>query len=233
MPRVRARSAPETVKETLHETLQFDTDSNGQALAGSQRTAHTEGKMFGLTFWENWYLIGQNDNAEKDFRFVYYTGKTLQNRYEGAFVYARQPEIPKDALPHIYSIAREAGMEPTGMCCIDNKCFADPASAEKAPTAPLFTPVAVAETPLEAAAAPQKRPSAPRRPPVGDHRPAGVHGGPAPLRARALRQAEDDGADQGVRRRRLPRRHQVSGACGGEARPASISLYFRRPTPHH
>ena len=157
MPRVRAGSAPETVKETLHETLQFDTDSKGQALAGSQRTAHTEGKMFGLTFWENWYLIGQNDNAEKDFRFVYYTGKTLQNRYEGAFVYARQPEIPKDALPHIYSIAREAGMEPTGMCCIDNKCFADPASAEKAPTAPLFTPVAVAETPLEAAAAPQKR----------------------------------------------------------------------------
>ena len=157
MPRVRAGSAPETVKETLHETLQFDTDSNGQALAGSQRTAHTEGKMFGLTFWENWYLIGQNDNQEKDFRFVYYTGKTLQNRYEGAFVYARQPEIPKDALPHIYSIAREAGMEPTGMCCIDNKCFADPASAEKAPTAPLFTPVAVAETPLEAAAAPQKR----------------------------------------------------------------------------
>ena len=113
--------------------------------------------MFGLTFWENWYVIGENAPREPEFKLVYYTGKTLQNRYEGAFVYARQPGIPKDALPHIYSIAREAGMEPTGMCCIDNKCFADPASAEKAPAAPLFTPVAVAETPLEAAAAPQKR----------------------------------------------------------------------------
>ena len=78
----------EVYHATLHENLEFDAP-------GAVRTAHTEGRMFGLTFWENWYVIGQNARAEPEFKFVYYTGKTLQNRYEGAFVYARQPELPQ------------------------------------------------------------------------------------------------------------------------------------------
>ena len=74
MPRVRAGMKPETFSSTLHEQLEFDTTP------GSRRTAHTEGKMFGLTFWENWYVLGENKPNEPQFKFVYYTGKTLQVR---------------------------------------------------------------------------------------------------------------------------------------------------------
>ena len=144
MPRERAGMAPETYHATLNEKLEFDT------APGSHRTAHTEGRMFGLTFWENWYLIGQNQPKETEFRFVYYTGKTLQNRYEGAFVYARKPELPQSALPSIYKIARESGLDPTRACCIDNSCYAREAMEEVTPAAqanrPLFTPVAEAGT---------------------------------------------------------------------------------------
>ena len=146
MPRVRTGAAPERFSATLHETLEFDTTP------GSRRTAHTEGKMFGLTFWENWYLIGENKPNEPQFKFVYYTGKTLQNRYEGAFVYSRKPELPRDAMPHIYRLAREAGMDPTRMCAIDNGCFNPPAQA------PLFTPVAQAAEGRMAAAPQQSSP---------------------------------------------------------------------------
>ena len=56
---------------------------------------HSVGRMFGLTFWENWYVIGQNDYADggeagsggdgglPPYKFVYYTGHTLQGNYEG------------------------------------------------------------------------------------------------------------------------------------------------------
>lgn len=76
---------------------------------------------------------------------MYYTGKTLQNRYEGAFVYSRTPDLPQKAMPSIYKIAREAGLDPTRACCIDNKCF-DEAASQPAATPPLFTPVAEART---------------------------------------------------------------------------------------
>jgi len=143
MPRERIGLAPTTYHANLLEKLEFDTEP------GAVRTAHTEGRMFGLTFWENWYVIGQNQPKEQDFRFVYYTGKTLQNRYDGAFVYARKPELPQAALPSIYKIAREAGFDPTRACCIDNSCFQPSIEAMSTPgqTAqpPPFTPVASAD----------------------------------------------------------------------------------------
>jgi len=135
MPRVRIGQPEETFHSTLREKLVFD-------VANPRRTAHTEGRMFGLTFWENWYVIGENAPREPEFRFVYYTGKTLQNRYEGAFVYARKPELPAASMPSIYKLAREAGLEPTKACCIDNSCFSAPENAVATP--PLFTPVAQA-----------------------------------------------------------------------------------------
>jgi len=139
MPRERIGQPTELFRASLQEKLEFDTEPD------SRRTAHTEGRMFGLTFWENWYLIGQNQPREPEFRFVYYTGKTLQNRYEGAFVYARKPELPQASMPAIYRIAREAGLDPTRACCIDNSCFSAPIEAPSA-TPPLFTPVASAGT---------------------------------------------------------------------------------------
>ncbi len=138
MPRERVGTPPSTFRARLVESLEFDT------APGAVRTAHTEGHMFGLTFWENWYLIGANQPKEPEFRFVYYTGKTLQNRYEGAFVYARKPELPQAAMPAIYKLAREAGLDPTKACCIDNSCFSAPVDTTATP--PLFTPVASADT---------------------------------------------------------------------------------------
>ena len=139
MPRERVGAPTTTFQAHLVESLVFD------SAPGAVRTAHTEGHMFGLTFWENWYLIGTNQPKEPEFRFVYYTGKTLQNRYEGAFVYARKPELPSASMPAIYRLAREAGMDPTRACCIDNSCFSAPVD-DAAAMPPLFTPVASADT---------------------------------------------------------------------------------------
>jgi len=99
----------------LRENLVFDAP-------GSTRTAHTHGNMFGLSFWENWYLIGQNAKSEPEFKFVYYTGRTVQNTYDGAFVYARTPEVPRQALPSIYKLAEEAGFDPSTFCKVKNSC---------------------------------------------------------------------------------------------------------------
>lgn len=65
----------------------------------------SKGEMFGLTFWENWYVLGESKPAlnhhhntpnshvntqNADLRLVYYTGHTLQGSYKGAFLLARQ-----------------------------------------------------------------------------------------------------------------------------------------------
>jgi hypothetical protein len=99
----------------MREYFKFDPStflgSSGDVVK-SHRTAHTEGRMFGLTFWENWYILGENKPSEPAFKFVYYTGKTLQNTYSGAFVYARTPELSPEAMSSVYAIAQEAGMDP-------------------------------------------------------------------------------------------------------------------------
>lgn len=58
------------------------------------------------------YVIGENKPTEPPFKLIYYTGKTLQNTYSGAFVYAREPELPSEAMASVYTIAREAGLDP-------------------------------------------------------------------------------------------------------------------------
>uniref|UniRef100_A0A7S1BM86 VDE lipocalin domain-containing protein n=1 Tax=Corethron hystrix TaxID=216773 RepID=A0A7S1BM86_9STRA len=122
----------------LHETMVFDNyadtkssfstlslgskDENGNQKSYA-RTAHSEGQMFGLNFWENWYVIGQNEPGQPEFKFVYYNGKTRQNTYEGAFVYSRTKEMDEQSLKKIYSIASDAGMNPDNFCKIRNGCF--------------------------------------------------------------------------------------------------------------
>jgi len=90
-----------------------------------QRTAHSEGEMFGLKFWENWYVLGENDPNDPEFKFIYYNGKTRQNTYEGAFVYSRTKEIGPAAMKKVYKIASDAGMNPDQFCKIRNSCFSD------------------------------------------------------------------------------------------------------------
>jgi len=113
-------------RQQMREKVNFDkevvTSSTGEMLK-SRRSAHTQGRMFGLTFWENWYVLGENKPTESPFKFVYYTGKTLQNTYSGAFVYARTPEVPEESMESIYRLARDAGMDPTKFCRIRNACF--------------------------------------------------------------------------------------------------------------
>jgi len=97
----------------------------GGGEATYQRTAHSEGEMFGLKFWENWYIIGENDPGTPEFKFVYYNGKTRQNTYDGAFVYSRTKELGPDAMNKVHQIASDAGMNPDQFCRIRNGCFQD------------------------------------------------------------------------------------------------------------
>lgn len=114
---------------STHETMVFDSvataGKNKLTLKDSSysRTAHSEGEMFGLKFWENWYVIGENDADQPEFKFVYYNGKTRQNTYEGAFVYSRARELDPAAMAKVYQIASDAGMNPDQFCKIRNGCF--------------------------------------------------------------------------------------------------------------
>ena len=117
------------------------------------RTAHSEGEMFGLSkfvlqassllslcpvmctyfhypteFWENWYVIGENDPGQDEFKFIYYNGKTRQNTYDGAFVYSRSRDLTPATMEKVYKIAQNAGMNPNQFCKIQNSCFDKDAS---------------------------------------------------------------------------------------------------------
>jgi len=91
--------------------------------ASYSRTAHSEGEMFGLKFWENWYVIGENNPGSPEFKFIYYNGKTRQNTYDGAFVYSRSKALEPESMAKVYAIAKEAGMNPDQFCRIRNGCF--------------------------------------------------------------------------------------------------------------
>ena len=67
------------------------------------RSMHTEGKMYGLKFSENWYIIGESDGKGDipPFKLVAYKGHTLQGNYEGSFVYAKEPILPAAAIPAV------------------------------------------------------------------------------------------------------------------------------------
>ena len=82
-----------------------------------------EGKMFGLTFHEQWYLIGKGDG----YRVVAYIGDTQQGPYDGAFVFTQE----KDALEGpsgaklraaVDADLRRAKLDPKQMQVIDNAC---------------------------------------------------------------------------------------------------------------
>ncbi|KAL7539949.1 hypothetical protein ACHAWF_006553 [Thalassiosira exigua] len=122
---------------STHETMVFDAANRNEVAERAAdlvlgrkgeersyaRTAHSEGEMFGLKFWENWYVLGQNDPDQPEFKFVYYNGKTRQNTYDGAFVYSRTRDMSPSAMEKVYKIASEAGMNPDQFCKIQNGCF--------------------------------------------------------------------------------------------------------------
>lgn len=88
------------------------------------RTMHTAGKMYGLKFAENWYILGES-NGDKDippFKLVAYRGHTLQGNYEGAFVYAKEPILPSAAVAAVTEAAAKAGLDFGKFTRIDNTC---------------------------------------------------------------------------------------------------------------
>jgi len=87
-----------------------------------------EGKMFGLTFHEQWYVLGKGSSP--DWRVVAYIGDTQQGPYDGAFVYTKErdtlagpdgPAIQKA----VDEVLVEAGLDPKQMVAIDNTCPTD------------------------------------------------------------------------------------------------------------
>jgi hypothetical protein len=88
------------------------------------RTMHTEGKMYGLKFDENWFIIGESDGKGDipEFKLVAYKGHTLQGNYEGSFVYARTSKVPEAAIPAIREAAGKAGLNWDDYTRIDNTC---------------------------------------------------------------------------------------------------------------
>lgn len=98
--------------------------SNAKLPNPSKRTMHTEGKMYGLSFYENWYILGESDGKGDvpPFKLVAYKGHTLQGNYEGAFVYAKEPKLPEAAKPAVSEVAAKAGLDFDKFTRIDNTC---------------------------------------------------------------------------------------------------------------
>jgi hypothetical protein len=84
-----------------------------------------EGKMFGLTFREQWYVLGKGDG----YRVVAYKGDTQQGPYEGAFVYTKTKTLDPSMRGGIDAIVRGAGLDPNQMTTIDNACPTDATTA--------------------------------------------------------------------------------------------------------
>merc|ERR1711990_1363026 len=82
-----------------------------------------EGKMFGLTFHEQWYVLGKGEG----WRVVSYIGDTQQGPYEGAFVFTSTEDALRKAggertRAQIDAVLSSAGLNPAKMSPIDNSC---------------------------------------------------------------------------------------------------------------
>jgi hypothetical protein len=91
---------------------------------------HTAGKMYGLSFDENWYILGQSDGKGDipPFIVVAYKGHTLQGNYEGSFVYAKEPVLPVEAVPAVTQVLAKNGLDFKDFTKIDNTCPTDRAA---------------------------------------------------------------------------------------------------------
>ncbi|KAG7366894.1 VDE lipocalin diadinoxanthin de-epoxidase domain containing protein [Nitzschia inconspicua] len=110
-------------ENNLMEHMVVDAVKNPSSDPGA-RTMHTKGKMYGLQFEENWYVLGESD-GKKDippFKLVAFKGHTLQGNYEGSFVYAKEPRLPEAAIPAVREAAAKAGLNWDDYQRIDNTC---------------------------------------------------------------------------------------------------------------
>ena len=111
-------------ENALTEHMVVDAAQAAETPNPTGRTMHTAGKMYGLQFSENWYILGESDGKGEvpPFKLVAYKGHTLQGNYEGAFVYAKSPVLPEAAKPAIRDAAAKAGLDFNKFTQIDNTC---------------------------------------------------------------------------------------------------------------
>jgi len=134
IPKPTGYSQNKIVEElnVMDKNTETSTDKNVLA------TLRSEGRMFGLTFWENWYLLGTskpyenilippafagNSNNDAELKLIFYTGHTLQGSYKGSFVYSRKAEITPDILLRSKNLISSVGLDPNSFCIIRNQCF--------------------------------------------------------------------------------------------------------------
>ncbi len=93
----------------------------------SGRTMHTAGQMYGLSFDENWFILGESDGKGDipEFKVIAYKGHTLQGNYEGSFVYAKESVIPEAAIPAVREILAKNNLDWDKFTRIDNTCPTD------------------------------------------------------------------------------------------------------------
>ena len=81
---------------------------------------HTKGRTFGLTFYENYYIVGQNP----EFQFIRYIGHTVQGGYKGAFVLARSNSISPESLVEVH--IRHTALLTPALHCISQEMAISP-----------------------------------------------------------------------------------------------------------
>ena len=98
-------------------------DTNTKTKEDSSPTLRTGGKMYGLDFSENWWIVGESaQDAAVPYKLVAYKGHTLQGGYEGAFVYAKTPVLDQTARKEIGDKFGSVGLEFNDFKKIDNTC---------------------------------------------------------------------------------------------------------------
>ena len=120
-------SSPETQQpksywqNSLVETLKNDRGPQGKA------TFTVDGKMYGLSFREQWYVLasGEKEASIPPYVFVAYKGDTQQGPYDGAFVFTKDKNAWQDSKvlrDTVGAVAEKNGIDPTKFCNIDNAC---------------------------------------------------------------------------------------------------------------
>jgi len=149
--RIPRPTSPGYLQSTIEEELQVagTVESNKaivEAVSNSDPAVvphlQSKGEMFGLTFWENWYIMGESERGlpstsglvasagssdgifeSPDLKLVYYTGHTLQGNYKGAFLYSRSRILTSAVMAEAADIIKRAGLDPSSFCIIRNQCF--------------------------------------------------------------------------------------------------------------
>lgn len=141
--RIPRQSFPGYLQSKITEDLHVASPATQAVTAQLQ----SQGRMFGLTFWENWYILADSDSItpapEIDFsiqkalasthrspgnkiesmKLVFYTGHTLQGNYKGAFVYSRSSQMTPQLIESASKLILKAGLKPADFCVIRNQCF--------------------------------------------------------------------------------------------------------------